>query len=150
MGGFSDNYECGYWGDETPPMQKSKDKKFHRNRKLYVEKVSSKHRFLIILLTKRELLTINGQEHRDKLCQAWDEDIALEVRHNREHEEDNKTLEFYYESVFIGAVQKVFEEDKIDNTSVVNDFCFNGDELQNIEGFWDDENFYLKKKNESK
>jgi len=71
MGGFSDNYECGYWGDEAPPMSKRQEKNFTRNK-------------------------------------------------------------------------KIFEEDKIDNTKVVNDFCFFADELKDIQVFWDDENFYLK------
>jgi len=139
MGGFSDNYECGYWGDEAPPMSKRQEKNFTRNKKIYVERISSKFKYLTVLLSSENLLTFCEKESRTNLCQTWYEDIELELR-----ESTNKTLEIYYEKVFIGSVQKVFEEDKIDNTKVVNDFCFFADELKDIQVFWDDENFYLK------
>lgn len=144
MGGFSDNYECGYWGDEAPPMSKRQDKNFTRNKKTYVEKISAKFKYLTVLLSSENLLTSSEQESRANLCQTWDEDILLELRHNRDNKDDNKKLDVYYESIFIGSIQKVFTEENIDNRTVVDDFCFINSELKEIQLFWDDENFYLK------
>ncbi|MDQ7084682.1 MAG: hypothetical protein Q9M36_07015 [Sulfurovum sp.] len=37
MGGFSDNYECGYWDEETTPSKvPKKSKTLKHNKRLYL------------------------------------------------------------------------------------------------------------------
>lgn len=129
MGGFSDNYECGYW-DEDPSSPKSTRA---NRKKIYKEKNASDTSYLNVLLTTT----------KHNLPKDWDIEIALEIKHNKENKDDRKTIEVYHDEVFIGYVQKLFEADGIDNTEVVNDFCFLDDELKDVSGLWDGESFYL-------
>jgi len=129
MGGFSDNYECGYWDEDS-----SSPKSTRANRKkVYKEKNSSDIRYLNVLLTTT----------KHDLPKDWDIEIALEIKHNKD---DSKSIEVYHDEVFIGCVQKVFEDDGIDNTLIVNEFCFKGDALKDVSALWDGESFYLMQK----
>ncbi len=144
MGGFSDNYECGYWGDETPPIQKNKNAKIAKEsndfsaEKTYVIKNDAKYSYLHFMLTPIALLSDEEQEERTNLVQLCNTETELELR--------NKELEIYYDDVFIGSVEKVFKEDGIDNTEIVNEFCFIDNELKSIEAFWSGEIFSLRQK----
>ena len=147
MGGFSDNYECGYWGDETPPMkmsQKLKDAKESSSLdkdNLYIKRSDSKYSYLNVMLTPISLLTDNEQEERTNLTQLCNMETALELI-----EDEHKNLKIYYDEVFIGLVQKVFKDKDIDHTNIVNNFCFEGDEEKGIQAFWSGDFFLLKEK----
>jgi len=152
MGGFSSNYEGGYldFDDDPKWMNRDNTKKDKygrlRQKNAYYETGNSHHRYINILLTSAHLLTDYQQNKRDELCKIDDEDIELELTHNRENKEDAKTLDVYYESTFIGSVQKVFNDEQIDNSQIIHDFCFDNEQLKNIEVFWDGETFVLKQK----
>ncbi|CAA6812442.1 MAG: Unknown protein, partial [uncultured Sulfurovum sp.] len=66
--------------------------------------------------------------------------------HNQKNKEDTKVLDVYYESTFIGSVQKVFNNEQIDNSRIINDFCFDNEQLKVVQVFWDGETFFLKQK----
>jgi hypothetical protein len=144
MGGFSDNYECGYWGDETPPRQKNKQTRSKVEaltiNKKYVIKSNVKYRYLKVLLTPINLLNEEEQEERTNLIQLCNTETELTLVYE-------KDLNIYYDDVFIGSVQKVFENGNINNTKIVNDFCFKENKLQDIEALWSGEFFYLREKN---
>jgi len=146
MGGFSSNYEGGYLDfDENPKWMANKGQKEHKyahlkQKKVYHARHGAKTSYLNVMLSSSSLLNETQQEKRAKLCQIDDEDIELTVHLNK------KEVEIYHEDVFIGRVQKLFEEEGIDNTDRVNQFCFNGDEAKKIEAFWDGESFFLKHK----
>ena len=144
MGGFSDNYECGYWGDETPPIQKNKKAKSANKinvssvKKTYVITNDANYSYLHFMLTPIALLSDEEQEERTNLIQLCNTQTELELR-------NNQNLDIYYDDVFIGSVQKIFKDEEIDNTMIVNDFCFLNDKLQNIEALWSGDFFYLQK-----
>lgn len=152
MGGFSSNYEGGYLDFNDDPKWMNKDKKQKNKyghlmqKKSYYETSSSKYRYINILLTSANTLTLKEQEKRNELCEVDDEDVLLEVEHNIEHQEDNKTLDVYYEEFLVGSIQKVFKDDNIDNSTIINDFCFSNDELKEVQVLWDGETFFLKQK----
>jgi hypothetical protein len=145
LGGFSDNYECGYWGDETPPMQKNKKARSANGtndlkiEKTYVIKNDSKYLYLNILLSPLSLLRDEEQEERTNLIQLCNTETELELLHRQ-------NLDIYYDDVFIGSVQKVFEDEGIDNTEIVNEFCFLDAKLKKIEAFWSGEFFCLRQR----
>ena len=85
------------------------------------------------------MLCDDEQEERTNLTQLCNVETDLELRSN-----DANSLDIYYDDVFIGGVQKVFEADNIDNTQIVNDFCFGDDGLNDVEAFWDGDVFYLR------
>ena len=58
---------------------------------------------------------------------------------------DNKTLEVYFDGVYIGYVKKAFEEESIDYIELVDGFCFREEKLLNIKLFWNGLGFYLQK-----
>ena len=129
MGGFSDNYECGYWDDDTPVHKLKKvDKK-----KIYKETISSKYCYLNVLL--------EGNEHH--LPRDLDIEVLLELKHN-ENEADRKSLDVYDGDIFLGSVQKVFELEGIDNSKIVNEFCFLQDKFKEIDALWDGIKLYLR------
>ncbi|CAA6805763.1 MAG: Unknown protein [uncultured Sulfurovum sp.] len=151
MGGFSDNYECGYWGDETPPIQKNKKIKETNKvnnlniKNLYKKRNDSNYEYLTVLLTPIHLLSDHEQEERTNLTQLCNTKTELELMYNQKHPQN---LEIYYDAIFIGSVQKVLEEDGKDHTDIVDEFCFNANEQNNekhIEAFWSGEFFYLQK-----
>jgi len=152
MGGFSSNYEGGYLDFDDDPKwmadNNAKRDKYARlrQRKSYYETGNSNHRYINVLLTSVKLLSDLEQNKRDELCEIDDEDIILELKHNTKKKEDAKALDVYYESTFIGSVQKVFNAEQIDNSQIINDFCFEDGRLKNIEVFWDGEAFVLKQK----
>lgn len=145
MGGFSDNYECGYWGDDALPIrrnQKSKsqepdDVKVH---KLYRERNDKKYRYLDVILTPVRLLDDDEQEERVNLTQLYSIETALKLIVTKE-----KTLDMYHEELYIGSVEKIFVDDTIDNTQIVNDFCFDKDTLKDVQAFWNGDIFYLRR-----
>ncbi|CAA6803355.1 MAG: Unknown protein [uncultured Sulfurovum sp.] len=152
MGGFSSNYEGGYldFDDDPKWMSENNAKKNKyarlRQRKSYYETGSSNYRYINVLLTSSNLLTDSEQNKRNELCEIDDEDVKLELTHNQENKEDAKVLDVYYESTFIGSVQKVFTDEQIDNSQIINDFCFDNEQLKVVEVFWDGESFFLKQK----
>ncbi len=101
---------------------------------------------LIVLLTPMNFLKSDERFVRAKLCQIDKGEIDIDLMHDRFHEADSKALEVYYDKTFIGYVRKRFNSEHIDNTEVVDEFCFDGNKLGNIEMYWDGENFKLKKK----
>lgn len=145
MGGFSSNYEGGYLDFDDNPKWMSKEGKkeskytYLRQKKVYHKTSGSSADYLNILLNSMELLTASEKEKREELCAIDDEDIELTLKSH--HQE----LKVYYEEIYIGSIQKTFEEDGIDNSTVLNDFCFEKNKLQNIEVLWDGEGFYLRK-----
>jgi len=145
MGGFSSNYEGGYLDFNEDPKwmgkEAQKENKYAhlKQKKVYHKTSGSSADYLNILLNSMELLTASEKEKREELCAIDDEDIELTLKNN------HQDLNVYYEEVYIGSVQKVFEEDKIDNTTIINEFCFKDNELENIKVLWDGEGFYLKK-----
>lgn len=147
MGGFSDNYECGYWGNETPPIQKHKKLKNSNKsndiniEKFYVETSDSAYRYLSIILTTISLLTDNEQEERTNLTQLCNTETALELTYN-----NDKEIKIYYDEVFIGFVQKIFKDEGLDQTKIINDFCFYSNKLKEIQAFWDGNIFFMKQK----
>ncbi|CAA6816978.1 MAG: Unknown protein [uncultured Sulfurovum sp.] len=153
MGGFSSNYEGGYLDFDNNPKwihdkSKKNDRYAHlRQKKVYHESSSSKYRYLSVLLTPTNLLTEIQQEKKTELYQIDDADVLLKLKHNKTNALDSLSLEVYYENIFIGSVQKVFEDDDIDNTTIVNEFCFLDEELKKVDIIWDGEGFYLKEKN---
>ena len=129
MGGFSDNYECGYWDDDTPPHKVKKvDKK-----KIYKERRASNYCYLNVLL--------DNEEH--ELPRDLDLEVLLELRHHKD-KEDAKALAIYHDEILLGVVQKVFESEEMDNTQIVNEFCFFYDKLKKLDAFWDGMGFYLR------
>jgi hypothetical protein len=145
MGGFSSNYEGGYLDfDDNPKWMGKEGKKEHKyahlkQKKLYRKTTGSRANYLNILLTPANLLNNIEQSKREELCAIDDEDIELTLQN------DNQDLKVYYEEVYIGSIQRVFEEDGIDNTAIINAFCFKDNELENIQTLWDGEGFYLRK-----
>jgi hypothetical protein len=145
MGGFSSNYEGGYLDFDDNPKWMSKDNKkeskyaYLRQKKVYHKTSGSSANYLNVLLNSMELLTASEKEKREELCAIDDEDIELTLK------SDYQELKVYYEQVYIGSIQKTFEEDGIDNSTVLNDFCFEKNKLKNIEILWDGEGFYLRK-----
>lgn len=144
MGGFSDNYECGYWGDETPPIQKNKKNKDSTNnsnkKEFYVETSDSIYRYLQVKLIPIKLLSDEEQEERTNLTQLCNTETALKLTQN------HKEIKIYYDDIFIGFVQKVFRDEAVDHTSVVDKFCFFDDELKDVEAFWSGDVFYFREK----
>ncbi len=145
LGGFSDNYECGYWGDDTPPRQKRKERKnSNQKSKIEIEKnyqitSDSTYAYLNVMLTPLHLLNDEEQEERTNLVQLYSVETQLEVSYK-------DSLDIYFDGIFIGSVQEIFEEEKIDNREIINQFCFNEGKLQKIEAFWSGELFYLRVK----
>lgn len=146
MGGFSSNYEGGYLDfDDDPKWMNQNNKKENRfaylkKKKVYTVRNGTHYNYLNVRLTTANLLTSKEQEKREELCKIDDSDILLSLKYH--HEE----FQVYYEESYIGSVQKVFEEDNIDNNTTLNTFCFSNNELKDIEAFWDGENFFLREK----
>ncbi|CAA6826621.1 MAG: Unknown protein [uncultured Sulfurovum sp.] len=144
MGGFSSNYEGGYLDfDDDPKWMNQKMKQDNRfaylkKKKLYTIRNGTNHNYLNILLTTASLLTEEAQQKRAELYAIDDSDVQLELKH------DSENLKIYYEKTHIGSVQIFFEEDDIDNTEVIHDFCFIKNTLTKIEAIWDGEGLYLK------
>ena len=143
MGGFSDNYECGYWGDDTPPIQRKKkvtnDKFKNSNIEIsYSVTNDGLYQYLDVLLTPINLLHSDEQEERINLIQLCNTLTQLELKITQD-----KKLEIYYDEVFIGYVQKVFEKENIDNTKIIDNFCFVDGKMQEIEALWNGEVFCL-------
>lgn len=146
MGGFSDNYECGYWGDETPPKQMNKKVKNNKSSHLNVKKSYTVtdddfYKYLNVMLTSIDLLGVGEQEERTNLIKLCNIETVLELIYTKDI---HKNIEIYYDEVHIGRVQKIFEDEGIDNTKIVDDFCFVGDELKDIEAIWTGDIFCLR------
>jgi hypothetical protein len=140
MGGFSSNYEGGYLDfEETPKwMNQEKKSEIKEKAKIYKEKSSAENRYLNVLLSDENLLNPEGKTCREDLCQYCESDIYLMLQ------QEGQEIRVYYQNNYIGNIQKSFE--KIDNTEVLNDFCFVENRLKDIEAFWDGKTFYLKEK----
>jgi hypothetical protein len=141
MGGFSSNYEGGYLDfEETPKWMTQKDSTHDSDKKKrYKEKSSAENRYLNVLLSDESVLNAKEKASKDDLCQYCESDIYLEIKVC-----DMKVLKIYYEDSYIGRIEKIFEG--IDNTDIVDGFCFAGNRLKDIEAFWDGQSFYLKEK----
>lgn len=146
MGGFSDNYECGYWDEVPNPLLNKKKVHKHTNmippyaHKHYKENSDLVYRYLYILLTPIALLDSHGQDTRINLFNTCNTETVLELS----YDDTQKNISFYYDEICIGGIQKVFEENKIDNTEIVNNFCFIKNEYKPLEAFWDGERIYLR------
>ena len=70
-------------------------------------------------------------------------EVLLELR-VYEDEKDAKALALYHDDILLGMVQKVFEAEEIDNSEIVNEFCFFDDKLKKLDTFWDGMGFYLR------
>jgi len=145
MGGFSSNYEGGYLDFNEDPKWMSKEEKkesryaYLRQKKVYRKTSGSSAEYLNILLSPLKLLNTSEQHVRTELCDIDDEDIELTLK------QSDEALKVYYNGVYIGNIQELFEEDQIDNRAILHDFCFSEMKLQNIQIIWDGEGFYLKK-----
>ncbi len=144
MGGFSDNYEGGYWDLNGLPTAMKQENKYNsiNTEKSYEVDSDTTHDYLAVRLSLTHLLKSNEQYIRGRLCHNHDQDTPLKLIYNQE----NKNLELYYRETFIGSIQKKFEQEGIDNSSMVNDFCLENGVLKKVEALWNGEDFYLKKK----
>lgn len=147
MGGFSSNYEGGYEDFDGLPKWMNAQNKEHpiSKDKHYKKTKTSTNQYLKVLLSNSVFLTDKEAKKRDTLCQYCENDIFLYLKHESD-KKDIKQLALYDCDVFIGYIQKHFKEDSIDNTQLVNDFCFDANGLQEIEALWDGLHFYLKKR----
>lgn len=145
MGGFSDNYECGYWEVEesTPKSSKSNKNKFKNTlsiNKKYIITSDKNYDYLYFMLSPIELLESYEQDTRNNFFRMNNTETALEFKVNM----DRKSIELYDEELYIGSLRKVFEEENINNTKIVDDFCFTNNRFEDLEAFWNGEKFYLK------
>lgn len=145
MGGFSDNYECGYWDEAEPISRKNKKTTTQDINKKILYKIESdlEYQYLYILLTPLHLLTPHQKDNRITLTKTCSNQTSLEVN---EKITQNKTIEIYYEDSSIGNILKISENNNINYSHIVNDFCFIDDKLKEIEAFWDGFNFYIRRK----
>jgi len=99
---------------------------------------------LSVLLTPMDLLKTDERFARAKLYQIDSEEIELDIVHDRFNENDNKALEAYYDKTFIGYVRKRFDNEYIDNTERVEEFCFNDNKIRDLQLLWNGIEFILK------
>ena len=149
MGGFSDNYECGYWDEETASSQK--EKRIKRNNILpssydnaYTQKSDLNYIYLMVLLTPISLLSAEGRDMRMNLSLLCNTQTTLRFIYYKEHEKGNHLIEVYYEDIAIGYVEK--SVDTMDYTEIVDDFCLRQDGIKKVEVLWDGEEFCLRRK----
>ena len=143
MGGFSDNYECGYWDDEELiPKSRRTSKITHTQsiNKNYEIKSDKQYKYLYFILNSLEELSPEAQDSRNNFFMMNNTETSLEFKVDKE----SKSIELYDDDLFIGSLEKVFQEECVDNTKIVDDFCFVDNKLQDLEAFWDGERFYLR------
>jgi len=147
MGGFSSNYEGGYLDfDDSPKwINQEKTANAFAKDKRYKEKNSAENMYLNFLLSDKALLNPHQQACRSRLCQYCESDIYLRLQKN-ECTLNECRIEVYYQNIYIGHIQKRFQEEKIDNTKMIDTFCFKDQGLKDIQALWDGRTFYLKKK----
>ncbi len=83
---------------------------------------------------------------RANLYKEYDIEIELELIHNKGNEHDIRALEVYHNQLYIGHIRKIFQDDDIDNSKIINDFCFEDNKLRDVSLFWSGEEFYLRRK----
>lgn len=147
MGGFSDNYECGYWDEDTPPIQRRQSIKNDNTLVLIEDKVYSQrndlnYSYIMVLLTPVQLLSPEARDMRMNLSILCNTETVLEFIYHKDHEHGSDILEVYYDDISIGFVQK--RVGTIDYTEVVDSFCFDQNSLKEIEVLWDGEGFCLR------
>lgn len=147
MGGFSSNYEGGYLTFNGVPKWIDKNRSTTKALKKYQIKKASRYQYLTVLLTPIEDLSPTQREIRENLCRECEEDILLQLKHNPNNNQDPKTIDIYLNQHFLGSIQKAFPSDQIDNTTIVNAFCFTKEKLKTIEALWDGMHFYLRDTN---
>ncbi len=99
-----------------------------------------------VTLTPMNFLKSDERYARAQLYKEYNKKIFLELIHDRYNDYDNKALEVYYQGIFIGHIRKNFDNDDVDNTYFINDFCFDGDMLiQDISVSWDGKKFNLQR-----
>ncbi len=160
MGDFDDGMEMGLWGadgipywdgDEDDSYQKKEKKRKivepdMNSKKYNTVECDSKYVCLKVMLTPSSLLNARERYTRSDLYKEQDTEIKLELIHDKGNEADSKALEVYYDQIFMGHIRKKFKDADINNTNVVNDFCFEDNKLRDISLFWNGEEFYLRKK----
>ena len=162
MGDFDDGMEMGLWGADGIPYWDGEDDqnshtKIKRKRRKKTTEIDvnsnqyntiecvPKYLCLKVMLTSSSLLKTRERYERSSLYNKEDVIIELELIHDKGNEYDNKALEVYFNRIFMGHVRKRFKDDAIDNTRVVNEFCFEDNKLSNVSIFWSGEEFYLRK-----
>ncbi len=100
---------------------------------------------LSVLLTPMDLLKSDERFARAKLYQTDNDEVSLDIIHDRFNEKDNKALEVYYDKTFIGYVRKRFDYEYIDNTELVDEFFFYKKKLRDIEMYWNGNEFIVRR-----
>jgi len=148
MSDFDDAYSMGLVDSEGTATDLGWDDNTDGVQKHYSVRSDSVFTYLDVFLTPANLLRSDERYARTNLYKEYDTKTYLELLHDRGNEYDSKALEVYYNGTFIGHIMKIFKDENIDNTRVVNNFCFDENRLNNIELFWSGEKFFLKKQTE--
>ncbi len=167
MGDFDDAYEMGLvdsegtatgvgWNDDykmqkRPNYNKDTQECYNYDNKIqkfYKETSDSTYRYIKVILTPASLLNSEEKYARKELYEEYEDEIVLELIHDRGNEYDRKALEVYYEHIYIGHIRKKFKDSDIDNTRIINDFCFENNRLKDVDIVWDGNNFILSQKTE--
>jgi hypothetical protein len=130
MGGFSDNYECGYWDEELPAYRPLK--KYQSSDALQEQSdlpYDDTYLYFPMTLTPQEALDDDTFESRMNLVRLCNTATALDVVR------DKGELQLFYEGDFIGNVVAIEGVKRIDEELLSG----------TIEAFWSGSCFYLRK-----
>lgn len=116
--------------------------------KIYKETTDTLYRYLKVMLTPASFLNFEQRDTRNELYKEYDHEIVLELVHDRGNKYDKNALEVYYGQIYIGHVRKKFKDENIDNTRIIDDFCFENNRLKNIDIVWNGDSFVLSQKTE--
>jgi len=97
------------------------------------------------VLTPAKYLTNEQRYTRARLQKLRGRSVELEALNDKFNAHDRKSIEVYYNGVFIGYIQKHFNDIGIDNTDNVNEFCFdsNGTLRGDIKAVWNGNCYFL-------
>ncbi len=110
----------------------------------YKKSDDSEFNYLKVILTPMDLLKSDERFKRAQLYQLGNQKINLNIMYDRFHEDDDKSLEVYYDQIFIGHVRKLFNKEKVDKTNIVNEFCFDENNFRDIKMYWNGESFIIQ------
>ncbi len=150
MGDFDEMYEMGLVDKGGMPIWENYNNKYKnkKNNSLYDKsnfKINKQNGIisLTIDLTPKVFLEAKQLTIREDL-EKTNFNKILNLKHNKYNNNDNFALEIYYNEIFIGHVRKKFKYEGIDNTSIINNFCFEGDLLKDLHIIYRDHQYIIE------
>lgn len=142
MGDYDYGREHGMWGDDGVPYWIKYDNGFNEENNSNVYEQKNNLESIEVSLTPSKFLMPEEKYSRAKLINNTldDNDINLEVMHNKYNKYDSLALEVYNKGIMIGHIQKY------DAQKNINEFCFiNNKKIKSLILSWKNDKFYLSR-----